>query len=240
MAVGGLYIAWRIRQMVLPFVRVYGQWVEERIIPLSEQLEKMANAVEQEAYDNLMLQPADDDYAGDGSDEAEAAHDIGISFYEDISKMYQATLNLFSAGLFHVMEQQLSDLTRDGAIEKEASDSKLDKLIDWYKKGFQLDLQQFPDWWVIDELRLVANSTKHGEGPAAEQLREKRPDLFVYPALREDDSNTFVLAPLSLPLGGDGLYVTGDEFRRYHKAVSDLFDWLRKYFEDHGEENFPH
>lgn len=187
MAVGGLYIAYRIRQMVLPFVRVYGQWVDERIIPMADQLEKMANAVEQEAYDNLMSQPAGDDYPGDGSDEAEAAHDIGISFYEDISNMYQATLNLFSAGLFHVMEQQLADLTRDGAIEKEASDTKLDRLIDWYKKGFQLDLEQFPNWWAINELRLVANSTKHGEGPAAKQLREKRPELFVYPALRKDD-----------------------------------------------------
>jgi len=99
MAVAGLYISWRIRQMVLPFVRVYGQWVEEHIIPMSDQLEKMANTVEQEAYDNLMSQPVGDDYSGDGSDEAEAALDIGLSFYKDISKMYQATLNLFSAGL---------------------------------------------------------------------------------------------------------------------------------------------
>jgi hypothetical protein len=99
MAVGGLYIAWRIRQMVLPFVRVYGQWVEERIIPMSDQLEKMANAVEQEAYDNLMSQPADDDYAGDGSDEAEAAHHMGLSFYEDISRMYTPTLNPGGGGV---------------------------------------------------------------------------------------------------------------------------------------------
>jgi hypothetical protein len=239
MAVGGLYIAYRIRRMVLPFVRVYGQWVEERIIPLSDQLQKMAEDVEKQTYDELMSQPFGEEYLGDGSEEAETAHGTGLSFYEDISKMYQATLNLFSAGLFHVMEQQLSDLTRDGAIEKEASDSKLDKLIDWYKKGFQLDLQQFPDWWVIDELRLVANSTKHAEGPAAKQLREKRPELFIYPALRKDDPNTFVVSPLSLPLGGDGLYVTGDEFRRYHKTVLNLFEWLMKYFEDHGEEYYP-
>jgi hypothetical protein len=138
MAVGGLYIAYRIRRMVLPFVRVYGQWVEERIIPMSEQLQKMAETVEQETYDDLMSQPADYDYAGDGSDEAEAAHDIGLSFYEDISKMYQATLNLSSAGLFHVVEQQLADLTRDGAIEKKASETPLKEVIEWYKKGFQL------------------------------------------------------------------------------------------------------
>ena len=57
-----------------------------------------------------MSQPVGDEYSVDGSEEAEAAHDIGLSFYEDISKMYQATLNLFSAGLFHVIEQQLADL----------------------------------------------------------------------------------------------------------------------------------
>src|SRR5580658_10007905 len=241
MADGGLYISWRIRQMVLPFVRVYGQWVEERIIPMSDQLEKMANAVEKEAYDNLMSQPVGDEYSGDGSEEAESAHDIGLSFYEDISRMYQATLNLFSAGLFHVMEQQLADLTRDGAIEKEASDTRLEEVVDWYGKNCHLDLTQFPAWSVIAELKDVANSTKHAEGSAAKQLRAKRPELFVYPSLRKDDLNTtIVVSPLSLPLGGDGLYVTNDYFREYHKAVLDLFDWLRKYFEDHGDEYYPH
>lgn len=227
--------------MVLPFVRVYGQWVEERIIPLSEQLEKTAETVELEAYGDLMSQPVNpEEYYGDGSEEAETAHDIGLSFYEDISKMYQATLNLFSAGLFHVVEQQLADLTRDGAIEEKASDTQLKEVIEWYKRGFQLDLTQFPAWSVIDDLRLVANTTKHAEGPAAKQLREKRPELFVYPALRKDDPGARVLSPLSLPLGGDGLYVTGDEFRNYHMAVLDLFDWIRKFFEDHGDEYYPH
>ena len=238
MAVGGLYIAYRIRRMVLPFLRVYGQWVEERIIPLSEQLQKMAEAVEQETYDDLMSQPVGDEYSGDGSDEAEAAHDIGLSFYEDISKMYQATLNLFSAGLFHVVEQQLADLTRDAAIEKEVSDTNLEVVVSWYKKNCQLDLTQFSSWSVIEELRLVANSTKHAEGSAASQLRAKNPKLFQYPSLRKEVA--FVHTPLSLPLGGDGLYVTGDEFRNYHNAVLGHFEWLRKYFEDHGEEYFPH
>jgi len=226
--------------MVLPFVRVYGQWVEQHIIPLSDQLEKMANTVEQEAYNNLMSQPVGDDYSGDGSDEAEAAHDMGLSFYEDISKMYQATLNLFSAGLFHVMEQQLADLTRDAAIENEVRDTKLEVLVDWYKKNCQLDLTQFPEWSVIDELKDVANSTKHGEGKAARQLREKHRELFVYPSLRKDDPNTTkVVSPLSLPLGGDGLYVTGVEFLKYHKIVLDFLEWLKQYFEDHGDEYYP-
>jgi hypothetical protein len=103
--------------------------------------------------------------------------------------MYQATLNLFSAGLFHVIEQQLAELTRDAAIEKEVSDTKLEVVVDWYRKNCQLDLTQFSSWPVIEELRLVANTTKHAEGPSANQLRTKNPKLFQYPPLRNEVPN---------------------------------------------------
>jgi hypothetical protein len=226
--------------MVLPFVRVYGQWVEEHIIPMSDQFEKIANNVEAEAYDNLMSESVGDDYMGDGSEEAEEANEIGLSFYENISSMYQATLNLFSAGLFHVVEQQLADMTRDGGIRKPVSDTRLEEVVKWYRNNCRLDLSQFPEWSVIEELKNVANSTKHGEGKSAKQLRETHPELFVYPSLRRELADaTIVASPLSLPLGGDGLYVTGDEFRTYHKAVLDFFEWLKQYFEDHGDEYYP-
>jgi len=35
------------------------------------------------------------------------------------------------------------------------------------------------------------------------------------------------------------VYVMGDEFRNYHKAVLDPFDWIRQCFEDHGDEYYP-
>jgi len=240
MSVGGLYISWRIRQMVLPFVRVYGQWVEEHIIPMSEQLQTMADKVEAEAYEELLSTPVGDDYMGDGSEEAQEANDIGLSFYENVSSMYQTTLNLFSAGLFHVVEQQLADITRDGGIRKPVSNTYLKDVVEWYAKNCQLDLTQFPSWSVIEELRLVANTTKHAEGPAAKQLREKHAELFLYPPLRKEYADkTVYVSPLSLPLGGDGLYVTGDQFRIYHKTVLDFFEWLNQYFEDHGNQHFP-
>jgi hypothetical protein len=33
--------------------------------------------------------------------------------------------------------------------------------------------------------------------------------------------------------------VTEDQFRKYHKAVLDLFEWLKQYFENHGDEYYP-
>jgi len=47
MAVVGKYIAWRIRSAVLPFVRIYGQWVDEHVIPMASQLQEMAENVQQ-------------------------------------------------------------------------------------------------------------------------------------------------------------------------------------------------
>lgn len=139
-----------------------------------------------------------------------------------------------------MVEQQLADITRDAAIQKEVSDTGLDVVVKWYKKNYQLDLTQLASWSVIDELRLVANTTKHAEGSSAKQLRAKNPKLFQYPPFRKEPLHHAILhATLSLPLGGDGLYVTGDEFRSYHKAVLELFEELRQYFEDHGDEYYP-
>lgn len=239
MAVAGGYISWQIRQMALPFVRVYGQWVEERIIPLVSQLTEMADAVEKQAYDELMSQPVGEYYSGDGSEEAEQAFDIGLSFYQNITAMYQGTLNLFAAGLFHVIEQQLADLTRDGAIGIKGPDTKLKKVINWYKQHFDADLELFPSWPLIEELRLVANTTKHAEGPSVVKLRAINPRLFQNPLLRNDPHTPFFHAPVNLPLGGGGLYVTGDDFRNYHKAAEALFDWLVEHFEAHADEYYP-
>ena len=240
MAVQGSYIGWRVRQSVLPFVRIYGQWVEERIIPLASQLQMLADDVQQETYDQLMSLPAGEDYSGDGSDEAEYAFDVSLSFYENITAMYQATLNLFAAGLFHVIEQQLADLTRDGAIEGEVSDTKLQVVNDWYKQHFQLDLTQFPSWSVIEELRLVANTTKHAEGSAAVKLRGIHPELFQNPLVRQLEPNTPIFQlPVDLPLGGNGLYVTGDDFRTYQKSALELFGWLIEHFEKNGDQYYP-
>jgi hypothetical protein len=45
--------------------------------------------------------------------------------------------------------------------------------------------------------------------------------------------------PVHLPLAGAGLYVTGDDFRNFHRAAVGLFDWLVAHFESHADEHYP-
>jgi hypothetical protein len=126
------------------------------------------------------------------------------------------------------------------SIEGEVSETKLGVVVDWYRQHFQVDLTEFPSWSGIEALRLVANTTKHAEGPAARQLRKVHPELFQNPAVRLLDPNASVFhMPVHRPLGGDGLYVTGDHFRAYHKAVVELLDGLTEYFEDHSDQYYP-
>ena len=84
MAVNGDYIAWRIRRAALPFITVYGQWVDLHVVPLFAQLSKQAEDVQNAAYERLGSQSVSEDYCGDGSEIAERAFDEGLSFYETL------------------------------------------------------------------------------------------------------------------------------------------------------------
>jgi hypothetical protein len=238
MAVSGSYLAWRARWSAQPFVRAYGQWVHEHIVPIVNDFEKRAHAVEEETYERLSAKVNPETYAGDGSEFYESAFNAGLSFYETMASLYQATLNLFSAGLFHLIEQQLADLTHDGAMETAAPDTRLLTVAEYYRNHLKIDLTQFGSWDVIQEMRLVANATKHGEGGSAEELRKIRPELFQHPALRLNNENV-VHFRLQLPLGGDGLYVTAEDFKRYEKAAQDLFDFLLEQFNSNENQFFP-
>jgi hypothetical protein len=69
----------------------------------------------------------------------------------------------------------------------------------------------------MDELRLVANVVKHGEGGSATELRKRRPDLFVYPSLKGQVDPIETLS-VEATLFGQDFFVTKEEFEAYHKG----------------------
>ena len=42
-----------------------------------------------------------------------------------------------------------------------------------------------------------------------------------------------------MPLGGDGLYVTAQDFRRYENAANALFDFVVEHFNMNADLYFP-
>lgn len=81
---------------------------------------------------------------------------------------------------------------------------------------------------IDDELRLVANVAKHGEGRSSRNLKKIRPSLFDPPA-REGASFD--------PMFGNQLYVTIQDLKRYTDLIVNFW---KEYTEilDRGEEEF--
>jgi len=243
MAVTGHYLAWQIRSLV-EYVRAFGECVLHDVMPAFGNLEKRAEEVANSEYERLGSEPVGEYGDDDMASAAEAAHEKGLAFYETLVALRQTTLNLFTAGLFHLLEQELADFCYDGAFTvRPPADSNLKVVAEWYRRHFDLDLQSLPSWPSIDELRLVANTVKHAEGGSARQLRERHPELFEHPLVRHllpgESGALRSLRPIRLPLGGEDLYVTEDLFQEYSQAANQLMADISKHFEVHGAEYYP-
>jgi hypothetical protein len=240
MSVTGGYMAWRTRASAVRHVTAYGDGVIGTLLPAFDDLERRANDVANVEFERLGSEPPGE-HCDDGMEAAaEAAEAKGQIFYETMAGLRQTTLNLFAAGLFHLLEQELADLCRDGAfVTRPPRDSQLAAVSDWYRQQFDLALQQLDSWNTINELRLLANAVKHAEGPSARQLRERRPALFDPISRAVSPEAPAVDMSLQLPLAGDDLYVTAESFRGYHEAAIRFFTDIAAHFEAHRHEYYP-
>jgi len=243
MSVKGRYMAWRVRSSPAPYVKAYGECVRRDVLPAFSDLVKKAHKVARAEFQRLGSLPADENSSGDMSAAADAAEEKGQVFYDTMIALRQTTLNLFAAGLFHLLEQQLADLCVDGAFEvPPPTDTKLSIVVEWYNRHFNLDLASLPVWTKIDELRLIANAVKHAEGGAAQRLRDLDPKLFQNPSLREvfpDFPFMHTALSLRLPLAGDNFYVTDERFSEYSEVANRMFELIAEFFEAHTENLYP-
>lgn len=242
MPVTGLYMSHRVVHEAIPYLKAFGQYVIQDVEPVFENLAERANAIATLEFKRIGEQPAGEYCDGDMSVAAEAAQDRGQIFYDTMVSIRQTSLNLFATGLFHLLEQQLANLCRDGAFyTPPPRDTKLDEVAKWYRNNFNLNLSILPSWPKIQQLRLLANSVKHGEGSSAEELRAIRPDLFQNPDLRElvrDFPEIYTAESVRLPLAGEDIFVTTEVFSEFSTAANSLFAEIAEYFIAHGEERF--
>lgn len=243
MGVGGYYLAVRVANIMAPTVRAYGDCVRDYFLPVFDDLNTKAEEVANQAYAELMGQPVTEEM-DDPGDAAEAASERGQEFYDTMFSMRQSTLNMFTAGLFHLVEQQLASLGEDATFQAmgvPVPDIRLGEIAAWYATYLSLDLASFPEWVKInEELRRIANAVKHGEGSAARRLRELRPDLFVDPRLAQFGLGHMPSARrLSTPLAGDDLFVTPEVFEEYTLAVVSLLQRVKDHFLLHQADQYP-
>ena len=242
MPVGGSYLTFQLRTGALPFFRVYEESILKDVLSGFTNLEERADQVADAAFKRLGARTATDDSGDDLSREAEAAHEEGQAYYEAMAGLRQATINLLAAGLFHLLEQQLAKLCYDREFrDYRLKEATLDLILVWYKKHFDLDLEQLPQWSTIDELHWLANAVKHAEGGGAKKIRKLRPELFRNPLLDKKGIKWSIPsdAPLRLPLAGDDLFVTEELFSRYATAAADFVRAIIRHFKQNASKGYP-
>jgi hypothetical protein len=225
--VNGSYLASRVRRLAGPII-AFRQYLFVMFLRLT--IDQRAERVADEYYNRIGSQPVDEYVEIDMADVAEAAQEHSYDWWEMMTSLRQTTLNLLAAGLFHLVEQQLATLSRDGLFDEPVSDTKLSVVVAWYREQVGIEVTGLPSWEVIDELRLVANTVKHGEGGSARDLRALRPEMFTNPAftaLYEDagmDLDERVRrTTISAPLSGDDFFVTEEALQAYAERAEAFF-----------------
>lgn len=223
-----------IQGMIIRDFSRYADVVKKRLLPvfdkIGEEAEEFANKKYQEYAAHLDTSEADQ-YDAEAY-YTDKALDEGVAYQDTLVAMYFTTLSLFTAGLFHLLEQHSIELYLEILDHHGIEEVKLGHVTEWLRSSLSIDVRSFKCWDVIDELRLVANSVKHGEGRSAQDLRVRRPDLFVVPAYRNGLSAP-QLRPnrVRKPLFGEDLYLTVVDFDRYCEGVlsfwAELSDAMR-------------
>ncbi len=196
----------------------YRKVFTDRVVRAFENINAEAEEVRDEAYARACANsnPEWDDEAPI----CEWAEDQGADFWITVKDVQQGVINLMVAGLYHLLEQQADRLMDDNGLPQPKAPASHKYHFERLKeqlKELKVDITRFASWSAVDELALVANTVKHGEGPSKEKLRKLNPCLFAvqYPSGHRGVPR----AIRSLPLAGQGLYLTEDDFSRYHSAL---------------------
>ena len=228
----GLNVYFWIRQFRNDFIPAIERVVEvflERLVPTFSTIESEAEKKTEEVYEELCSRPGDGET--DLADLAEDAKNIGIDYYLSMKGLEQGILNACAVTLYHLFEQQLKLFHRkELLLPQEENDSLLfkHKEIKNRLKVHGISIEKFSSWPKLEELRLLANSIKHGEGKSSKDLFHVAPELFEPPSLKELGLGVGPMPNLGIfiPLLGDGIYVTQSHIHEYKFALKTFWEEL--------------
>lgn len=209
------------QQIFIAEVEMYIRVVEERLLPVFDTVDEEATELAQKEFDERMAQPADDYF--DPADAAYHASEQGLVYYELLSGVRQSLLNIAAVHLHHLFEQHLFAFYKKELLspqEEMANPHYSLSNIRRRLEKYNIDISKCSSWSKIDELRLVANTAKHGEGKSSEKLKLLRPEMFVHPTLRDDSAfANFGPGSAERPLSGSDFFVLMEDFKEYTQSV---------------------
>lgn len=166
-----------LKKQIRNFVDVYNLKLKTVFENIDSEADEHANDYFQEVFDNSYSPESIDP-----ADVADYAMDKAIEHWDLLNHGRYALLSSWHIALYEAFEQQMrhflyNELLRNFKITMNHIFSKfgdLKKILIHYG----VDLGSVEGLKEIDQLRLVCNVVKHGEGSSAAELRKKRPDII--------------------------------------------------------------
>jgi hypothetical protein len=164
-----------------------------------ENIEKEANDYANSVFKNYLVTENTDE-----SSVAEFAIDKGHEMYESLLTMKSTHLLMTISMLYHIWEQQLLQFTKSELEHNiQFNDTSLAvKHIVAIFKEHNIELPNKKSWKTIQELKMLTNIIKHGEGVSSKKLRKIRPGFFN----KKDIPTFFLLDNYSLNVSELDLY----------------------------------
>ncbi len=214
------------RTIFVPQIEAFAESLSRRVLPSFDNIEAEGRRIEQEAYRQLSRwSPHDDEPEPDFAAAAEQAREQAITYWVMMYEVVQGVINLFAVGLWHLFEQQAARFARNGLPYVFDPPNHPFRDVQGALLHMGLDITLLTSYPKVDELRLLANCAKHGDGSACAQLRTRRPDLFT-PWRHGDQFGPPGALPVIAPLGGEDLYLTPEGFQEYAAAVIAFWEEL--------------
>lgn len=164
---------------------------------------------------------------GNEADITTDAHDYGISYAISMDLMKYNVRLMSIATLYQFWEQQVRKFLYEELIERNHENIKFKDFctnIGTIKEEFRkcdVNLQDLEVWEKIDELRILQNVVKHGDGNARKKLQRIKPDFF-----RQIDEETSAIDYHFTTLNEQVLNVSDDELTVYSEALMEFWDEL--------------
>ncbi len=227
-----LYLFDELRSKFKEPYQLYIDTYTTRIAPIFENIEDEANEVAEKHFNEAGAN-YDPDYH-DPSDYAESAWEKGLEHYEGLALMQYNTQLMWITTMYQFWEQQVrkflfQEISRTHTMyDKKGKEVKFKDFcvrgIDDIKSeflDFNFDLENLSKWSDMNELRLLANVIKHGEGWSATQLEKINPRLFKSPT-----TNSNLMELYKTTLNDIALNVDESDFLRYANSLINFWDEL--------------
>jgi len=173
------------REKLKKEIRFFRDTFVNRIYVVFDDVEKEANSKADEFYEAVMNRPCSEDEVYEASDIAERAMEMGSEYYIDTMLMKYNTLASWISLAYQKWEQQVRKFLYDEVSHCWNIDSKTfctKGVVDFKSvfKEYGINLEVYNWWHSIEELRLLSNTIKHGDGGAAKNLRKQFMKYFTF------------------------------------------------------------